>query len=655
MRLPRLLDGNLKEVKRLHPVSCSINEKIVPLSYANMVVRTAEIVPERSWVELYTINGSAGIYRTRAPQSGYGTDAQIQLEHGVGEIGDFLVTDSLNEELTCANAIRKLMTYYRGNKWQFGSCSCNGTVTLNADYDNVLESILGVLEQVTDYVLSYDFTTKPWKLNVVRKETTVTAEGRLGRNVVSATIRKDDKDLCTRVYVRGLPKPEGRENDENAVGYLDADTISQYGPIEHEESGGSDLTEAQARRIAETYLKNHKKPRISVEIDASDLSAITGETLDSFRLGKLFRLAIPEDNLVLEDIITAVDWDDVYGQEMAVRLTLGDERDPAIQFYRAQASAAKSAGKSAKGQAKKNEAFEQNFQKTDEYGAILEQAGMKLDANGLIVYARDNVNNIGSLFTQTKNEIRQYVASADAAAEIVARINESTGESEIKLDAQRVYIGNQKSTTVINGKLNASDVTAEYLNAKISLIARMTTQAIDADSVTIRPVSGMGAVNIATAYNGSSLTLSGNTYKLRLAKMNGNYDEWSFSRATTLSGAWGSGTFTVNASPQSQQITSAIYDLASGDTSWSGTTGTVKVYANLNGDDVKRDTGKRLTVHAPFSSVSLAKAYDMTDTVYYGRLYDSSGNALTSGSYYWYGSRTNYDGGSANATFYRHT
>ena len=62
-----------------------------------------------------------------------------------------------------------------------------------------------------------------------------------------------------------------------------------------------------------------------------------------------------------------------------------------------------------------------------------------------------------------------------------------------------------------------------------------------------------------------------------------------------------------------------------------------------------------IRLSAPFSQVSLAKAYDRFDSVYYGRLYDSAGNALTSGNYYWYGSSYNYDGGSSNATFYRHT
>ena len=37
-----------------------------------MVVREDEEIAERSYVELFTVNGSAGVYRTKTPQTGYG-------------------------------------------------------------------------------------------------------------------------------------------------------------------------------------------------------------------------------------------------------------------------------------------------------------------------------------------------------------------------------------------------------------------------------------------------------------------------------------------------------------------------------------------------------------------------------------------------------
>lgn len=44
---------------------------------------------------------------------------------------------------------------------------------------------------------------------------------------------------------------------------------------------------------------------------------------------------------------------------------------------------------------------------------------------------------------------------------------------------------------------------------------------------------------------------------------------------------------------------------------------------------------------------TMYKAYNTSDTIYYGRLYDSRGNALTNSSYYWFGCSSNLGGSSA--------
>ena len=153
------------------------------------------------------------------------------------------------------------------------------------------------------------------------------------------------------------------------------------------------------------------------------------------------------------------------------------------------------------------------------------------------------------------------------AASMAVAINEA-GEGVATIDANKVYIGNAKSTTVIAGKASLSDVTADSIASKLATLSnlavtKVTTEEIDAGTLKFRPVYGMGSVDVATGYNGSNLTLSGNTYTLRLAKFNGQYDEWTFSRATSLSAAWdGNRKFTVGATPQGNerytQIVSAV-------------------------------------------------------------------------------------------------
>ena len=138
-----------------------------------------------------------------------------------------------------------------------------------------------------------------------------------------------------------------------------------------------------------------------------------------------------------------------------------------------------------------------------------------------------------SVIQQTATQIRAEVASAVSGlrssitveANRISLVVEGTGSNaKIKPASIVAAINNGASSIIISanhinldGYVKATDITANLISSKISLISTITAQAIEADSVKIRPVSGMGLVNVATAYNGSSLTRSGNTYTLRLA------------------------------------------------------------------------------------------------------------------------------------------
>ena len=155
------------------------------------------------------------------------------------------------------------------------------------------------------------------------------------------------------------------------------------------------------------------------------------------------------------------------------------------------------------------------------------------------------------------------------AGEIVTSINEA-GESEAHIDANKVYIGNDKSTTVINGKCQLSDVTADYIKNKIATIATLSTQAItnsgsvhsssvEANNIYFIGSDGQGHQTNTTlkdAIKSLQITLSGNTYTLQ--KKSYNDADWAnvgtFSRATALTDAWSSGTLTVTASPQGETL-----------------------------------------------------------------------------------------------------
>ena len=212
--------------------------------------------------------------------------------------------------------------------------------------------------------------------------------------------------------------------------------------------------------------------------------------------------------------------------------------------------------------------------------------------------------------------------------EIAIAFNEQTGKTEAKLDADVIYAGKVNGKLVTLQDLELPDwmgATDEgivalqgnfgTLNAKVANIEKITAKAITTDNlftqianasnvnvkrlnanvVTITPGSG-DAVNVATGFSSASISQNGNDYTITLTRFNGSTQTLNFSRATTLSGEWGSNRlFTVTASPQGDTFyTRLVSSISQDDIVWgsSGYTGTATIHATVNGSSTRVEAGK---------------------------------------------------------------
>lgn len=320
VRLPRLLDANdtdhpFSEIARLHPSRLSVSIKRTPLSSADMEL-TGEDVPVRSFAELYTIHGSAGIYRAAQVETDYADDSsRVAWEHGICTLGDVIYTKKEEQTKTVTDMLNTLLGL-QGERayWDVGRVETGDTVTLTPNGQTVLDLLLTMMEQLPDYMLSFDQSSFPWLLSIVRKPKEITAEGRLSRNLSSVRVQYDDSELCTRVYANGL---------EN--GYMDSDNVATYGLVEHSLTLSEDIKRAEAETIASRYLEKRDTPAVAIEIDAVDLSLATGEALDAFTISKRFRLALPAYGQTFEEDIIGIEYADVYGEPERVTLELANE------------------------------------------------------------------------------------------------------------------------------------------------------------------------------------------------------------------------------------------------------------------------------------------------------------------------------------------
>lgn len=682
-KLPRLY-VNDKFTRLVHPVSVSITENIVPLSTASINLPRGEELPARSYVELFNPYGSAGMYRVRSPHNAYGDDASTaELEHMISEVGDYLVKDEISEMIGASTAVAMVFSHYRGAHWQLGSYSAigNDQIALEVKYESVLNVLLAILEQKPDCMMAFDFSTTPWRLNIVKRGTSVVAEGRLSRNVTSATVTYDDSELYTRVWYQTFSHDD-EGNVNNSWNYRDADTKNTYGIIEGRVNTSADMTGSEINKTVNEFIRSHKHPKTSVMIQAAELAHITGERIDRFLIGDLMRLALPDYNLTVELNITSIVWGDVYNNPDSVSIHLGEEEDTVVTFLHNLDSkgsgSGSSTGRGGGGAAGKEAEFWSVYKTlTDEYGKILKEAGIYLDAEGTLIYAQDTKENIGSKFnvqaqaitaeverasnaetvlsgnlsvehnritaevaerkngdeilsgriTVEKNRITQEVNDRTSAVNTLSgRITVEAGKinqivSAVGSDGQVtaasicLAINSGGSSATINadkiyllGQTIANTITADYIDGKIATLSTMHGISASFSG----NVSASGAVMGSGVYIGSGTSFQsvaegikliqvvpdGNNYKLQYQKFNsdGWVDASTFSRATTLSGAWSGGKFTVNASPQGKSFSTTIVQ---GTATWNGNSATVPIEAiDSDNPGYQYATGRSILVDA---------------------------------------------------------
>lgn len=506
--LPRLYVKD-KFSKLIHPVSLSITQNIIPLSTASITLLQGEELPSRSYVELFTPYGSAGMYRVRSPHNTYGEDtSSAELEHMIAEVGDYVVKAEYSEMISATTAISRVFSHYKGNRWKLGKYSDIGTgkIALETSYDSVLTALLGILEQRPECMMKFDFSTSPWTLSIVKRGTSVVAEGRLSRNVRTATVTYDDSELVTRVWYQTYTKKKEKDGTETTTSKWvskDADTIKTYGVVESSLSISSDMTDAEVSATVNAYINAHKHPRTSVSIQAEELSRITGDRRDKFIIGDLYRVALPTYSLTVELNVTSISWADVINTPESVTVQLGQEEDTVVTFlHNMDATGSGTRGGSGGGGSKKQEEarwkeYFTDFEKTDELIAltatrvdrannILEQAGMKLNSKGVLIYAKDSKNTIGSMF-EVQSEKISIVVNGDGTvngASIVAGINNNKSYVQIKADKVDIE-GSTTASSLRTLQGDIRDLTTGKARISSLLVGSGSFQGLSADYFTL--------------------------------------------------------------------------------------------------------------------------------------------------------------------------
>lgn len=319
VRMPRVLDRDLNERGRLIPKAQSVSLSAKPLSTASLTLLERSGVKVRDFIELYTARGPAGVYRVTSKEGGYGTGSDhVSMEHGICVLGDAITPAEGQITGTYAQVIAQLLTHQtataRGQPmWTLGTVEIPETETTTYDLngEKTLHAILSLLEGIEGYGMELDQSGFPWVMHIRRLEDAPSCEGRLSRNVNTARVTLDDSDLCTRVECSRLPG-----------GYMQLEENPQWGIVSARIEFADEIDDAQVTAECRKYLEARQNPRISVEIDALELSAITGEPMDRLDPGRMMRLALPDYGITVNERIVTLTYAEAIGKPLQVTATL---------------------------------------------------------------------------------------------------------------------------------------------------------------------------------------------------------------------------------------------------------------------------------------------------------------------------------------------
>ena len=327
--------------EKITPISVSINEDIVPVSTATLVMPLGEeLITRMHIVQLFTPNGETACYRIRSMDVDHSNDTvTYQLDHMFAEVGDFCVMAKHTGNYAAATAIRRLWRgadassndddSYLGGKWVLGDLTALSGITVEMNVGNrtnLLTGVLDIMDGCPGTYLEFDFSEYQWTVNVSSMDNAATQDrafGRLSRNVASARVSFDYTDLCTRVRYY---------YDSWHMTTASEELRRKYGLSEVLVSTSGESSLARAQYVAKEYLRKNQEPHINISIDGADLSSITGETFDKFKIGKLFTLYVPELDTDVTRNITRLSWPDVYGDPTRCSITLGED-DPTLWAY----------------------------------------------------------------------------------------------------------------------------------------------------------------------------------------------------------------------------------------------------------------------------------------------------------------------------------
>lgn len=208
--------------------------------------------------------------------------------------------------------------------WAFGESDFDESFGYVYEDVNLMDAIMAMPAKLEgQYRWEFDQTSRPWRINLRRLDEGNMAELRTTRNLSRLRIETGTADLVTCVYPIGQNgQTVASVNGGSPYVYANNATNGWHS----EQIYRTEDTDANALyESAVAYLMEKSQPTVTITVSALDLSEMTGEPLDRLELGKMCRVVLPSEGLMVREYITELRWADVYTAPEQVTVTLANK------------------------------------------------------------------------------------------------------------------------------------------------------------------------------------------------------------------------------------------------------------------------------------------------------------------------------------------
>ena len=273
---------------------------------------------------------SAGLYRIGDEPEEDITSEGAFLQYECEHVLAFLFDDSIDGYLEIGgtgiyteDVIEYLLGLQSVKRWTLGRCDFHFQFAYSWDKEDLLNALFAIPKCFdAGYRWTYDTSSYPWTINLVRTDDTRNCEIRYRRNMRSIRRGKDVSRLCTRLYCfgsgEGVNQTNIRSVNPTGKNYIDSENIAKYGVVSKKLIDHSISDDQMLFSKGETYLKSLENPLYSYEVKAADLHRKTGLAFDLIDEGKLVRVVDEQAGIDFDKHIVSVEKKDVEGKPLDI-------------------------------------------------------------------------------------------------------------------------------------------------------------------------------------------------------------------------------------------------------------------------------------------------------------------------------------------------